>query len=187
MRPAKIGEKNAKGRDQSLALAGQRSGQGSQATLKKHPDVPGGRERREGVSHPRKEGRRGRGIRNRCELWRADRTAAPCPPAAIRGSASRDWFEVFVEQTVSLWCRLAPPTGNRGHCISRRQPHRPAPRAHKVPLCPPPLSLPSQVRDSRRFRRIQALPVAPVAPGAPGAPALLVDLSENTYRGAALR
>lgn len=127
-RPAKIGEKNAKERDRSLALAGQRSGQGCQATLKKHPDVPGGRERRQGVSHPKKEGRRGRGIRNRCELWRADRTAAPCPPAAVRGSASRGWFEVFVEQTVSLWCRLASPTGNRGHCISRRQPHRPAPR-----------------------------------------------------------
>ena len=81
---------------------------------------------------PQKEGRRGRGIRNRCELWRADRTAAPCPPAAITGSASRGWFEVFVEQTVSLWCRPASPTGNRGHCISRRQPHRPAPR----PLLP---------------------------------------------------
>ena len=36
------GKKNVKGRDWSLAPAGQRSGQASQATLKKHPDVPGG-------------------------------------------------------------------------------------------------------------------------------------------------
>ena len=82
---------------------------------------------------PPPNGRRGRGMRNRCELWQVDRTAAPCPPAAITGSATPGWFEVFVEQTGSLWGRPALPTGNWGHCTS-------TPRAHKIPLCPQPLA-----------------------------------------------
>ena len=84
-------------------------------------------------------------MRNRCDLWQVDRTAAPCQRAAITGSAAPSWFEVFVEQTGSLWGGPALPTGNRGHCSSRHRPHRrhpPAstPRAHKVPLCPQPLA-----------------------------------------------
>lgn len=129
-------------------------------------------------------------MRNRCELWQADRTAAPCPPAAITGSAAPGCFEVCVEQTGSLWGRPALPTGNWGHCTSRHRPHRrhpllPLPEHTKFPgpqpLAPPPRR--SRVRDSRRFRRIQALPVAL---GAPEAPALLAGLSENA-KGAALR
>lgn len=74
-----------------------------------------------------------------------------------------------------------PPTGNRGHCISRNPPPPlPAPRAHKVPLCPqPPSRFGPRFRDSRRCRRILAFPEAP---GGPGDLAPLADLSENTHR-----
>lgn len=98
--------------------------------------------------------RRGRGMRNRCELWQVDRTAAPCPPAAITGSATPGWFEVFVEQTGSLWGRPALPTGNWGHCTSRHRPHRrhplpPLPEHTKFPfvrsLSPPAPPLPVPV------------------------------------------
>lgn len=62
----------------------------------------------------------------------------------------------------------------------------PAPRAHKVPLCPQPPSLRfgPRFRDSRRCRRILAFPAAP---GGPEGLALLADLSENTHGVCELR
>lgn len=78
-------------------------------------------------------------MRNRCDLWQVDRTAAPCQLAAITGSAAPSWFEVFVEQTGSLWGGPTLPTGNRGHCSSRHRPHRrhpqpPLPELTKFPF-----------------------------------------------------
>lgn len=148
--------------------------------------MPGGRARGSGVSHPKKKGEEGRGIRNRYELWPADGTAAPCPRAAITGSASL-WAGLRFLQN-----KQAPCSASRRRLLATRNTASlgtnlapaPIPKDHKVPLCPQPPSLSGLRLDSRRCRRIQALLAAP---GDPGAPALLADLSENTHRGAALR
>ena len=92
-------------------------------------------------------------MRNRCDLWQVDRTAAPCQRAAITGSAAPSWFEVFVEQTGSLWGGPALPTGNRGHCSSTHRPHR----RHPLPPLPELTSILSSEDLGRDFQESKPL------------------------------
>lgn len=74
-----------------------------------------------------------------------DSPAAPGLWVALRGSASPCWFEVFCRTNRFLVGRAAPPTGNRGHCLSRN-PSTPSPllALTKFPFvrCLPPASVP---------------------------------------------